>query len=692
MAGVVNIGASTRTIWTEWLITSLEQHKYPGPIYLVNPKYGELYGRPCFADLDALPEQPDVAFIAVGADQALVQVKRLVARGCSRIVVVSNGFSEIGSPEGRAREEALRAICAGHDEIEVIGPNCLGFASFHDRLNAIAQPVSHGLVPGPVSVVSQSGGLTSGVLGALVRDGIGADVCYSIGNGAVDSLERVLMRVARRPTTTVVCAIVEAVRDPDGLARAVATARAAGKEIVALVLGRSANGRRAAQSHTGAVLSGQGLLASWLARQGVVVVDSIEEMGRAAAMLLSIGHLRPGSGAFVVTASGGAATLGADLAEKSGAVLAGLERGTVEEITRHLPPGAFVGNPLDVTAGNGPAGSAPVYEALVKDSGVGCLVEPWVLRFPDDSPAHHWHRAALERIAAIAASAGVPFVVSSVFAQPLTDWARTFARREGVSVTSGLELTLGALAKIAASERARRSVPHRSGQLARISARPTFAEPAATGSLVGEARAREVLATAGVAIPAGIVATSVEDAASAASTLRPPFVVKLAAPEVAHKGNVGGVEIGLVDDAGVWAACRRIAESAREAGVLTGLDEAHYLVAEMVFGPELMVSAVRDLVAGPHLALGGGGWAAEVGPRFGTLAAVADEDELAASLGDWGLPALLGASRSAALAAFLAQLGRSFVTGTLAGYQTVEINPLILSARGAVAADVLLHR
>src|SRR4029078_11475636 len=86
---------------------------YGDPIWLVNPGYQEQLGRPCLPSLDAVPGDPALGVILTNADQAVVQCEALVARGCARVVIVSNGFGELRSDEGRARDAALRRIAGG---------------------------------------------------------------------------------------------------------------------------------------------------------------------------------------------------------------------------------------------------------------------------------------------------------------------------------------------------------------------------------------------------------------------------------------------------------------------------------------------------------------------------------------------------------------------------------------------------
>ena len=304
-----------RTIWTDWLLRTTSRFGYPHTVYLVNPGREEVFGHPCYPSVEALPEVPDVAILIVGAPRAVEECRKLVALGTGEICVIANGFRETGLPEGRELEARLAEVVAGASA-RVIGPNCVGFARFHEQLCVLTQPLPKGIVAGDVSVISQSGGLTGGLLGALQREGFGFDLCYSIGNGVGFSFEDGLEWAVSRDTTRYVCGIAESVRDVDRVARTARAARDAGKELVLLLLGRSTAGREAARSHTGFVVADQDLLGARLEEHGIWLADSITEQARIVALLRSFGRPDPAKGAFVITASGGGATLTADAAEQ----------------------------------------------------------------------------------------------------------------------------------------------------------------------------------------------------------------------------------------------------------------------------------------------------------------------------------------------------------------------------------------
>ena len=510
-------------------------------------------------------------------------------------------------------------------------------------------------------------------MGAVASDGAGLDVCYSIGNGVVLGLTAAVRSALERDTTQVVVGMVEAVDDPVGMEAVARLAHETGKALIFLPLGRSDGGKGVAQSHTGAVVGEQRLVAAWMRSLGIVVAESAEELGRIAALFLRVGRLAPHKGAFIATVSGGGATLSADLAARHGVRLARVAPGTEARLRELLPSGAYVGNPLDVQTADGHA----VYTAIANDPNVELMIEPWMLPWPDEEL--HWQRGALERIAGIAEAAGVQMLVGSLFRQPLNEWAAAFGQREGVVASPNLEATMAALGRLyEAAGPLPASAPTDSGFLA--------------AGLVAEVEARMILDGVGLPVVRGVVERDVDALARRASELRRPWVAKLAAAAVGHKGRIGGVRLGLIDERALRIACDDIAASAVAAGAVSAQDVA-FLVTETEFGPELLVGAPTrsDRRAQPDVGRRRLGW--ESGAVFGDdPAANATRRVSRELLRSWNLPHLLGAERAEALARFLSALGVEFATGRLTSFDTVEINPLILASNGPSIVDALMVR
>jgi acyl-CoA synthetase (NDP forming) len=385
-----------------------------------------------------------------------------------------------------------------------------------------------------------------------------------------------------------------------------------------------------------------------------------------------------GAGAFVGTASGGGAGVTADLAARHGVPFAQLSGPTVERLRAVLPEGAYVGNPLDINTAN----AAEVYAALTDEPAVRYLIEPWSLPWPTADDEYHWQRATMGRLADTARTTGLPVIVASIWHQPVSEWMQAFAAENGIDASPDLELTLAALAALSRSTRLPGDLPARPAATA-----PGHA-PAAPRGMVAEAAARELLASAGVPVVRGAEVGDADAAVALADELTAPFAVKLSLDTVGHKERVGGVVLGVRDAEGVREACDRIRANAVAAGVSDGSD-VRYLVTEMVSGPEILVGAMHDPIAGPCATVAIGGWAAEAGAIFGTVPLPASAAEITERVASWNLPHLLGERRAADLAGFLTSLSAA-VEGPLAGYREIEINPVMLTPRGALVVDALL--
>jgi succinyl-CoA synthetase beta subunit len=208
--------------------------------------------------------------------------------------------------------------------------------------------------------------------------------------------------------------------------------------------------------------------------------------------------------------------------------------------------------------------------------------------------------------------------------------------------------------------------------------------------VIGEDEGRDLLAVAGLPVVPGTVVADVDATAARAARMPGPWVLKLAIPGVAHKGRVGGVKIGLWGEAAVRDAAKQIAAAAIAAGLADRPDEVPFLMQEMHLGPEILLGAIRDDIAGPSLTISLGGWAAEAATPFGVLSLPLSDDELAVQMGSWQLGHLLGTDREGQLIEYATAVSHAFVSGALSAFTVVEINPLILGPSGPVAADVLI--
>jgi acyl-CoA synthetase (NDP forming) len=675
------VGASTRQFFAYWTIQNLQSFQFEGDIWPVHPAETEVLGHPTWRSIEELPSAPDLAVVAIRASASPEAVRRLRARGCETIVVLSDGFAETGTPEGRALQQEL-VEAAG--EATLIGPNAMGVADFHAGMVAVGGPLAREVRPGSVSIVTHSGGLLSTILSGLCTEGLGADLCISIGNGAAFGLLDGIEACAARDTTETVAIYMEGLGDEAGrLGEVLDRTAAAGKRVVVLQPGRSESAQAVVESHTAQLVGPHDVAEALLHRHGALVVEDLQTLVRVA-------HLAPvadggarGRAVAVLGSSGGAAGLTADLAHRHEMPLADFGETTRAALARLVPSSGTIGNPMDLSGGA--ADVAAAFEAVGRDPAVAVLLLVFPAPFPDDSPERESHRQYMETTATASAASGTPLIISSLVSQAQTDWCRAFtARHDHVRVVQDIGATCRALAALLG--------PAATQTRTRLSAvRSRRAEPG-RGVALSEAEGRELLVAAGLSVVPGELCRSEEDLRAAAVRLGGPLVVKAVLPGVAHKAGVGGVTIGLCDAEAAVAACRQM----RDACAAAGLPPDGYLVEEMVTGTELLIGLTRDPQYGPAVTVGVGGHLAETGiahatdvlPLGGRSAALGllASAGLAAALAAWGT----GNDR---LLGYLLRLCDAFTTGSLASAATVEINPLFVTPDGRVlAGDVLVYR
>ena len=655
---------------------NLATYGYEGEIWPINPGRPDIFGTRCYRDVAELPGMPELGVVVVAAHRALPACEELIAAGVRELLVVSNGFKETGTPEGIAAEANLVRMGAAAG-VRVVGPNGVGYARMNDHLCAIAEPVPQTLRAGDVSLISHSGALLSGGLEALHLDGLGIDRICSIGNGAAFDLAAALKDAGGGGQSRVVCAIVESLPGRAQLSDALAVGKSAGVHYVFLLLGQSEAGKGVAASHTGAVIGDGRLARSWLESEGVIIVESLDEMARTAAILTAVGRPNRAAGMMIVSGSGGSAGLAADACARYGVPLTQISEATITALRDNLPPGSYIGNPLDMVAGMPPERREAIYKALGADPAVGIILNPFPITFPDEGPDRAGHRAGLEDGARRYAQTGKRYMLVTVQQGALGPFADHLRTTLPVSVLSGLELTVRALGNVFVGE-----------------ARPQIAAtpPPETGDrfVLGEGEARLAVRDAGLSLVPGGTAASPAEAVALSTTMAGPWVVKLGNPGVAHKGRVGGVKVGLCSAAAVEAACHEIATSAVRHGIVTDAANTIFLVQQMAIGPELLVGAVRDAVAGDSITVGFGGWAAEAGHLFFTAQLPADAGSLLGRIEASQLQSLLAPAQQQALAGMLDKVALLFSAPSMAHANVIEINPVILSGNDAVCADVLI--
>lgn len=680
--GVALVGASENSFWMRWALRNLRAYGYPGEIWPVHPHYREVFGLPAYPSVTDVPGTPRYVTMAIGAPRCPAVVREAVANGAEHIAVVADGFAERQDPASIALQDELVAAC-GDGPVLMYGPNGVGFADFAADLCLFAEPVPHQLRSGPVSYITQSGALVSSGLAALQEEGLGVDWCVSLGNAARLDLPAAIEACVRRPGTQIICLYLESLgRRMADLAVALDAARAAGKTVIMVKVGRTDKARRAALTHTASIAGDDRLVDTFLSRHGVIRASSIAEMARTAALVQLVPERADGTGVVVMGSSGGVAGLSSDLAAQHQVKLTQLTATTRERVREMASAAAFLENPFDLAGlPSSRATTEDIYECVAADPGVALVVYPFAVVFPDDSPENEMHRNTIRLLTRVAQRTGTPIVVPSLALAPWTPWITSQRGIEPkVAIVQELGLTFSAL-------------HHLFPASAAADARPAAADQRSGGQPEGvaldEAASRERLRAAGIAVVPGRFCASAADLDTALAGLRSPYAVKLIAAGVTHRARTGGVRLGCRSPAEVAAAGQSIMESAHAHGVADA-DIRGIMVEEMASGAEVIVGLSRDPLFGPFLTVGHGGVDVEAKAATVTGLLPLRPAELQAMLTGLRIDHLVPGADLGPLTRLIEQLAAAFLTGPLGDVVTLETNPIILDPSGPVIADALI--
>ncbi|WP_326541000.1 acetate--CoA ligase family protein [Pseudorhodoferax sp.] len=595
--GIAVVGASQREgAQGRRLIDNVVLHSaFTGAVFPVHPTATEMLGLPCFASVDDLPDGAvDVALVMVNATQVLPVLRQCAARRIPFAVVMTSGFAEVGA-EGAALQAEITALC-GATGLRVYGPNCPGFVNLRDRIGMTFSPAfKDDLNPGPIGLATQGGGLGRNVLQALAH-GPGVGLWFSAGNEADLGLPNFIAHMALDPQIRVIAVLMEGIQDGARLIRALQCARAQGKPVVVLKIGRSEHGIRAAQSHTASIAGSAQVNSAVFRQYGVVEVGDLHELATVSRMLLA-GPPRATDGVCIYTFSGGTAALAADLAGAAGLPMAVLEPRTEAALRAVLPAFASTVNPVDTTADilRDPQMASTCLRIVCQDANVGTVVFPIPMDYGEITAGM---AATILEVAAHSAKRIVPVWMSRRLGPGFEA-----LERGGLLPFVSLSDAFAALQKVYAG--------HAAVQAPAVPA-PHGGADAPAAAALSEVQAKALLRSAGIDVPSGRLATTADEAVRHAEAIGHPVVMKVVSAQIAHKTEAGGVRLDIrsaPDVRAAWADIHASVAARRPDAQVDGI------LVEKMFPPggrELLIGVHRDAAFGPVLSCGLGGIHVEV--------------------------------------------------------------------------------
>ena len=601
---VAVIGASTKehTIGSD-IMKRLQEYKFNGNIYPVNPKGGVIEGLQAYTSILEVPGEVDLAIIVVNQKFVLDTIDQCNQKGVKGLVVITAGFKETGK-EGAEAEKQLLAKVQEYG-MRCVGPNCLGVVNTHPdvRLDGcFAETLPE---RGHIAFVSQSGALGGGILNILKDLNLGFAQFISIGNQADVNAETAMEYWENDQDVDQILLYMESIANPSNF-RKLASRISKKKPILALKAGRSAAGASAASSHTGSLAGADKAANALLAQSGVIREYSLKNLFSTAKVFANC-PIPQGNRVAIITNSGGPGIMATDAICENGMQMAPITEETKAKLRSFLPAAASVKNPIDMIA------SAPIehytqtLETVIADENVDMIMVIYLpflgLKDIDVAKALMEIKAKNPQKPII----GV-FMTTSNFFTTISemDVNMPFFMYAEEAAEGFLRL-----------DQQRKWIARPEGQIPvydvdREKAKQIIKQSLAEGRAQLTTRESiDVLDAYGIRVCKSGFATTEEEVISVGNSIGYPVVMKMTSKTTSHKTDVGGVRVNIQSEEQLRAEYQDLIAKLTEKGLIDGLEGV--IIQEMVKGNREMVCGIAtDPQYGPMMMFGLGGVFIEV--------------------------------------------------------------------------------
>ena len=330
------------------IIENLVNHKYQGKIYIVNPKKDKIKNFDVYNNVSLLPENIDLAIIAISAKYVEETVKILTEeKNTQAFIIISAGFSDTGAT-GKALEQRIVKQIEKYNG-SLLGPNNIGLINTN-YAGVFTSPVPK-LDKNGVDLISGSGATAVFIMEAAMQQGLGFNSVWTVGNSAQIGVEEVLEYLDHNFTTDsprIKLLYIEHIKNPVKFYKHAHSLSKKGAKIVAIKSGSSQSGQRAAGSHTGALATPDTAVQALFDKAGIIRVSGRNEMIQTA-IVLKYG-IPQGKNMLIVTHAGGPGVMLTDILEKNGMNVPEINHPLKNELLQKLYPGSSVDNPIDFLA------------------------------------------------------------------------------------------------------------------------------------------------------------------------------------------------------------------------------------------------------------------------------------------------------------------------------------------------------
>jgi acetyltransferase len=686
-SSIAIVGASARQgAVGQAVFRNLLLNGFTGTLYPVNHRHHSIMGVKTYPSVAAIDDPVDLAILIVPAASVPAVLDDCAAKGVNSAVVISAGFKETGA-EGRELELRVRQQ-AREAGIALLGPNCLGLINTDPKVSMNATFARSMAQPGNIAFMSQSGALCTSILDYAGTQNIGFSKFISFGNKADIDENDLLRYLGSDPQTQVILMYVEDLGnglDFIHIAREITSEQERCKPILALKSGRTAEGARAAASHTGSLAGTDEVYDAVMAQAGVLRVDTVQELFDYA-MAFANQPMPRHDRVAIVTNAGGPGIMATDACVRQGLKLAEFSDATRQTLQAALPPAASVKNPVDVLGDAQHDRYQSTLEAVLKDENTDGLI---VILTPQNM-------TDIEEIArgvtALNLRYDKPILASFMGGADVAAGVRLL-RQHGVPHYPFPE---GAARVMRAMRTYRRwldrpRTEERIFEVNRAEVQRIFNRARSEGrNRLPELEAMQVLTAYGFPVLRSGLARCREEVAELGQQVGYPLVMKIASPDILHKTDIGGVRVGVTDLAAAEEVFDEMMNRARakhpEANIW-GIN-----VQEMARrGREVILGATRDPKFGPMVMFGLGGIYTEalkdVTFRLAPLRQLSARHMLEEIRGRRILEGIRGEAPADfdALQECLERLSQLVIE--FPAIDELDINPLIAYEHGAAVAD-----
>ncbi|MGZ3397139.1 MAG: acetate--CoA ligase family protein, partial [Isosphaeraceae bacterium] len=590
------------------VLWNLISNPFGGTVYPINSNRPNVLGIKAYKDIKSVPDPVDLAVVVTPASTVPGVISECVDAGVTGAIVISAGFKESGPEGARLEQEAAQGGTPGG--MRIIGPNCVGVMRPYSGMNAtFAAQIAR---PGSVGFISQSGALCTAILDWSFRAHVGFSAFVSIGSMLDVGWGDLIDYLGDDPYTKSIVIYMESIGDARSFlsaSREVALA----KPIIVIKAGRTEAAAKAAASHTGSLTGSDEVLDAAFRRVGVLRVNSISELFDMAEVLSK--QPRPkGPRLAILTNAGGPGVLATDALIEDKGELAPLSAETMAALDATLPAAWSHSNPIDILGDANPKRYASSLEITAKDpniDGLLTILTPQAMTDPTATAEHLRQHSKISGKPVLASWMGGEAVEAG---QQILNQAGIPSYEYPDTAAHVFTLMWGSSYNLQGLyETPNGPVDSETATNARESAEAIIAAVRRRGrTVLTEPESKQLLAAYGIPTVKTVVAETLDAAVAAAENLGYPIVLKINSETIAHKTDVGGVQLNLRDADAVRAAFRAIERSVCQRAGAEHFQGVSVQPMIKLDGYELIIGSSLDPEFGPVLLFGAGGRLVEV--------------------------------------------------------------------------------